>query len=195
MSWSEDFVKLLPSLLTSIKTTKCQSSLSTPCRCSSRYAYTGTLWRCTCIYRTKFHFRYFIINPLFLHVHTEYIGAIYSQLVLGCQAQPFLAFIILLCIGDIWLACWLLVSSWCHIKFPLGFYVAVRHSCTMYLPHARGGPGVYPCLVHPLGNSASRVVHIAVVAMKLYRIALCGTPPESQIREVRVFRICSLKYP
>jgi len=88
-------------------------------------------------------------------------------LVLGCQVQPFLALIILLCISDIWLACWLLVSSWCHIKFPLGFYVAIHHSCTMYLPHARGGPGVYPCLVHPLGNSTSRVVHIAVVAMKL----------------------------
>jgi len=46
MSWSEDFVKLLQSLLTAIKTTKCQSSLSTPCRCSSRYPYTGTLRRC-----------------------------------------------------------------------------------------------------------------------------------------------------
>ena len=46
MSWSEDFVKLLQSLLTAIKTTKCQSSLSTPCRCSSRYPYAGTLWRC-----------------------------------------------------------------------------------------------------------------------------------------------------
>jgi len=46
MSWSEDFVKLLQSLLTAIKTTKCQSSLSTPWRCSSRYPYTGTLRRC-----------------------------------------------------------------------------------------------------------------------------------------------------
>ena len=46
MSWSEDFVKLLQSLPTAIKTTKCQSSLSTPCRCSSRYPYTGTLWWC-----------------------------------------------------------------------------------------------------------------------------------------------------
>jgi len=46
MSWSEDFVKLLQSLLTAIKTTKCQSSLSTPCRCSSRYACTRTLRRC-----------------------------------------------------------------------------------------------------------------------------------------------------
>ena len=46
MSWSEDFVKLLQSLSTAIKTTKCQSSLSTPCRCSSRYPYTGTLRRC-----------------------------------------------------------------------------------------------------------------------------------------------------
>ena len=55
MSWSEDFVKLLQSLLTAIKTTKCQSSLSTPCRCSSRYPYTGTLWRC----------HYTIVNPYF----------------------------------------------------------------------------------------------------------------------------------
>ncbi len=29
MSWSEDFVKLLQSLPTAIKTTKCQASLST----------------------------------------------------------------------------------------------------------------------------------------------------------------------
>jgi len=43
MSWSEDFVKLLQSLPTAIKTTKCQASLSTPCRCSSRYPYAGTL--------------------------------------------------------------------------------------------------------------------------------------------------------
>jgi hypothetical protein len=55
MSWSEDFVKLLQSLPTAIKTTKCQSSLSTPCRCSSRYPYTGTLGRC----------HYTIVNPYF----------------------------------------------------------------------------------------------------------------------------------
>ncbi len=46
MSRSEDFVKLLQSLLTAIRTTKCQSSLCTPSRCSSRYPYTGTLRRC-----------------------------------------------------------------------------------------------------------------------------------------------------
>jgi hypothetical protein len=44
MSWSEDFVKLLQSLQTAIKTTKCQSSLSAPCRCSSRYPYAEALW-------------------------------------------------------------------------------------------------------------------------------------------------------
>jgi hypothetical protein len=44
MSWSEDFVKLLQSLQAAIKTTKCQSSLSAPCRCSSRYPYTEALW-------------------------------------------------------------------------------------------------------------------------------------------------------
>jgi len=43
MSWSEDFVKLLQSLQTAIKTTKCQSSLSAPCRCSSRYPYAEAL--------------------------------------------------------------------------------------------------------------------------------------------------------
>ncbi len=43
MSWSEDFVKLLQSLQTAIKTTKCQSSLSAPCRCFSRYPYAEAL--------------------------------------------------------------------------------------------------------------------------------------------------------
>jgi len=44
MSWSGDFAKLLQSLQTASKTTKCQSSLSAPCRCSSRFPYTGALW-------------------------------------------------------------------------------------------------------------------------------------------------------
>jgi hypothetical protein len=51
MSWSEDFVKLLQSLQAAIKTTKCQSSLSAPCRCSSRYPYAEALrwWHHTII--------------------------------------------------------------------------------------------------------------------------------------------------
>jgi hypothetical protein len=43
MSWSEDFVKLLQSLQTAIKTTKCQSPLSAPYRCSSMYPYVEAL--------------------------------------------------------------------------------------------------------------------------------------------------------
>jgi hypothetical protein len=43
MRWSRDFAKLLQSLQTVIKTTKCQSSLSAPSRCSSRYPYAGAL--------------------------------------------------------------------------------------------------------------------------------------------------------
>jgi len=46
MSWSRDFTKLLLSLQSVSKTTKCQTSLSAPSRCSSRYPYTGSLcWR------------------------------------------------------------------------------------------------------------------------------------------------------
>jgi len=45
MSWSEDFAKLLQSLQAAIKTTKCKSSLSAPCRHFSRYPYAEAL-RC-----------------------------------------------------------------------------------------------------------------------------------------------------
>jgi len=44
MGWSGDFAKLLQSLQTAINTTKCQSSLSAPCMCSSRYPYIEALW-------------------------------------------------------------------------------------------------------------------------------------------------------
>jgi len=37
---------------------------------------------------------------------------------IGCQVQSFWSFIKLLCISDIWLACWLLVFSWVSHLIP-----------------------------------------------------------------------------